>query len=65
MNAISRVLVRTVRLGIGFGLVLAALSASAMAIPPSAPEIDPGSMASAVALLTSGMLMLSERKRRR
>ena len=59
-----RWLARTARAGIGFGMVLAACSTPAWALP-HAPEIDPGSMASALALLTGGMLMLTGWKRRR
>ena len=45
----------------GLLLVLTALGSIAQAIPtgqPAVPEIDPGSMASALALLTGGMLMI-------
>jgi hypothetical protein len=56
-------LARTVCAGIGFGMVLAAFSTPAWA-KPITPEIDPGSMASALTLLTGGVLMLTGRKRR-
>lgn len=51
----------------GLALVLAACSGTAFASPPplGAPEIDPGSMGSAVALLTGGILLVADRFRRR
>jgi hypothetical protein len=64
MKVDYRWLARTARAGIGFGMVLAALSTTAWA-RVTAPEIDPGSVASALTLLTGGVLMLTERKRRR
>jgi hypothetical protein len=54
---------RAVATACGLGLVLAAFSGTARAID-IAPEIDPGSMTSALALLTGGMLMLTGRRRR-
>jgi hypothetical protein len=66
MKVDYRWLARTARAGIGFGMMLAALSTPALARDGgSAPEIDPGSIASALALLTGGVLMLTERRRRR
>ena len=65
MRVDYRWLGRTARAGIGFGMILAALSTAAWALPHASPEIDPGSMASALTLLTGGVLMLTERKRRR
>jgi hypothetical protein len=53
------------RAGIGFGMVLAALSTPAWAKPAFAPEIDPGSMASALTVLAGGMLIITGRKVRR
>ena len=59
----------TARMGrraLGFGLVLASLSGPAWAqCPPTcqAPEIDPGSMVSAMTLLTGGLLLLIDRRR--
>jgi hypothetical protein len=50
--------------GVGFAFVAAALSRSALAFD-YAPEIDPGAMGSAVALLSVGVMMLSGRRRRR
>jgi hypothetical protein len=52
-----------IRFALGAGLVAAAFSASAWAGPQFSPEIDPGSMASAVTLLTGGVLMLTGRRR--
>jgi hypothetical protein len=64
MSIVCGWLSRASRVGIGFGMILAALSTSALAGPQFGPEIDPGSMASALTLLTGGVLMLTERKRR-
>jgi hypothetical protein len=51
------------RKAVGFGMILAALSAPAWAF--HTPEIDPGSMAGALTLLTGGFLILTGRKPRR
>ena len=48
----------------GVGMILAALSTPAWAVHIVTPEIDPGSMVSALTLLTGGMLMFTERRRR-
>jgi hypothetical protein len=53
------------RKAVGLGLVVAALSSSASAGAPAVPEIDAGSMASAFALLSSGILILINRSRRK
>ena len=51
---------------VGFGLVLAALSSAAYAqTAPATPEIDPGSMLSALALLSCGVMILKDRSRRK
>ena len=65
MRVDYRWLARTARAGIGFGMILAALSTTALARGILSPEIDPGSAASALTLLTGGVLMLNGRKRRR
>ena len=44
----------------GFILVMAACPTFAFATPTAIPEIDPGSMGSALALLTGGFLMLKD-----
>jgi hypothetical protein len=45
--------------------VLAAMSGAAHAsIPLDVPEIDPGSLVSAMTLLTGGLLVLTDRRRR-
>lgn len=49
---------------IGFTLVFAALSPLALAISPAAPEIDPGSVASAMTLLISGAFVVSRKARK-
>lgn len=47
---------------VGFMVVLVSLSATALATPALAvPEIDGGSIASGIGLLTGGMLMLRSR----
>ena len=48
---------------LGFGMILAGLSTSAWAVP-SIPEIDPGSMGSALTLLFAGTMLLSRRFRK-
>jgi len=45
----------------GFGLVFLGLSIPAAAFEP-VPEIDAGSMASAITLLTGGLLILTGRR---
>jgi hypothetical protein len=65
---ISEPTARVVRIAvkaIGFGMIVAACSTVAWARIGDAPEIDPGSMASALTLLTGGTLMLTRRNRRR
>ena len=57
---------RLATIGCGM-LVIGAVSASvalAGGPPPSAPEIDPGSATSALALLAGGVLLLKSRIRR-
>jgi len=52
----------------GLALVLLATSGTAWAggfQPAPTPEIDPGSLASALALLTGGMFVLTDRLRRK
>ncbi len=65
MKASYRWLARTARMGVGLALVLAAFSTPAWAHirTSSTPEIDPGSMAGAVALLSLGVLMVTDRRR--
>ncbi len=48
----------------GFLCVLASLSSQAWAFEP-VPEIDPGSMTSAMMLLTGGLLILTGRRGRK
>ena len=48
--------------GFGFALVLAALSGSAWAVTGVTPELDPGSMAGALTLLSCGLLLISRRR---
>ena len=58
-------LTRLFRFTLGAGLVLAAFSTAAWAGPQFTPEIDPGSMAGAVTLLSLGVLMLTDRRRKK
>jgi hypothetical protein len=51
---------------IGFGMNPGCVQRFGMGRPGGfAPEIDPGSMASAMTLLVGGMLMITGRRRRR
>jgi hypothetical protein len=60
----------TVRLALqggGLALVLTAIASFARAdfgAPKSSPELDPGSISSALALLSGGVLMLTARRSR-
>jgi len=67
MKAVLSRLARTARMGVGFALVLTALAGVVHAVPPEAvvtPEIDPGSMASALTLLMGGAILLTARSRK-
>lgn len=46
-------------------LLLVSASSSVALASPTAPEIDPASMAGALTLLSGGILMLTDRVRRR
>ena len=52
---------------LGLALVVAGAASVAMAAPPppGVPEIDAGSMASALAMAAGGVALLSDRLRRR
>lgn len=52
------------RKGLGLALVLSALAVPAFASLDDAPEIDPGSIVGAVALLSSGLMMVMDRRRK-
>jgi len=55
---------RAASLAAGFLCVLAGLSAqAAAAAPESVPEIDAGSMASALTLLSGGLLIIAGRRK--
>jgi hypothetical protein len=63
---IARRLVSLARWGGGLGLVLAATATPALAqCHMHAPEIDAGSLATAVTLVTGGVLLLTDRLRRK
>jgi hypothetical protein len=47
--------------GIGFGLLFSAISAPAWAV--AVPEMDPGLATGALALLSSGLLLIAGRRR--
>ena len=48
------------RATLGAGLLLSGLGAVALATPPPTPEIDAGSAAGAVALLSGGVMLLKD-----
>ena len=60
MIAAASKALRPARLALGAGMVFAALSANASA--GFVPEIDPGSMGSAVTLLAGGLVLLTGRR---
>lgn len=68
MNALKKMAVCANRIGrvlCGVALVVSALAVPASAVlPPPTPEIDPASLASAVALVVGGVLVLRGRIRR-
>lgn len=49
----------------GFALVCSAFAGRASAVDVVVPELDPGSMTGALALLTGGVLLLTDRFRRK
>lgn len=66
MKAALGWLVSSARRGLGLALVIAALAGSAYATPPlPAPEIDPGSISSALTLLMGGAFLLTGKARKR
>jgi hypothetical protein len=52
-------------LATGFLAVLAGLSGGAMAYNIPAPEIDPGSMANSLLVLSGGLLLMAARRPRK
>jgi hypothetical protein len=54
--------IRPALLGCGLLLVLTAVAGTAYGMPRDTPEIDMGSMASAVPLLVGGLLILRSRR---
>jgi hypothetical protein len=54
-------LLKLARKGCGLMLVMAAIASPAYAYIVPVPEIDPGSMGSAFALLSCGMIMITDR----
>jgi len=66
MKAVHSWLARTARMGVGLALVLTALAGVTHAggAPPPVPEIDPGSMASALTLLMGGAFLITGRSRK-
>lgn len=67
MNTTNRKtsVLRVTAVAAGYVCLLAGLSAQAWAIEPVVPEIDPGSMASALLLLSGGLLILTGRRGRK
>lgn len=60
---------RAASMALGLAMMLSAVAAPAQAggglpTPPGAPEIDPGSMGSALTLLIGGMLLLTGKSRK-
>ena len=68
MKAVYSWLARTARMGVGMALVLTALAgvvhAGSEPPPLGTPEIDPGSMASALTLLMGGAFLITGRSRK-
>ena len=67
MNAIGSLVSRAANAAncvFGLALLLSALASTAHALPVVAPEVDPGSAASAVTLAVGGLLLLKGRMRR-
>ncbi len=67
MNIKSRLasVVRGVCVAAGTLCLLAGVSSQALAFDAITPELDPGSMTSALMLLTGGLLILTGRRRRK
>ena len=51
-------LLTVARKSVGVMLVMTAFAGTAFCLPPDVPEIDPGSLTSALTLLAGGVLML-------
>jgi hypothetical protein len=49
---------------LGYALMFSALGSAAHAVSMAAPEIDPGSMASALTLLASGAFVVGRKARK-
>jgi hypothetical protein len=68
MNVLYGWVSRTARTGLGLLLILTALASAVNAgggpPPPVAPEIDPGSIGSALTLLMGGAFLLTGRSRK-
>ena len=66
---VALTLVRGAWKSVGLALVLAALNSTAFAgagpRPTAVPEINPGSVLSALTLLTGGVMVLTDRRRAR
>lgn len=54
-------MIRSIRKSFGLALILSATAVPAFATP--VPEIDPGSMVGAMALLSTGLAMIMDRRR--
>ncbi len=67
MTVVYRWMTRTARAGLGLMLMLSALAGMALAHPdppPLVPEIDPGTIGSALTLLMGGVFLLTGRSRK-
>ena len=65
MKVVHGWLARTARMGVGLVLILTALAGVVQAGGPvSVPEIDPGTLGSALTLLLGGALVITGRSRK-
>jgi hypothetical protein len=57
--------IQVIRKSCGLFLIFAATAATAQALPPPAPEIDPTSVSGALAMLASGFYLFTGSRRRK
>jgi len=60
LGSTVRMLAMVGRTTVGAGLLLTGIGSLAFGVPPGTPEIDAGSAASAMALLTGGVMLLRD-----
>jgi hypothetical protein len=63
--SLIRTLTRSTLAVAGFALVFAATGGRALAVDSNAPELNPGSVASALTLLAGGVAMITASRRAR